>query len=145
MEIPEGYRFTDEHEWARIEDDGTVTVGISWHAQDLLGDIVYVERILGVGSQSNTRSRISVFEQMAAHDPAHVVPGHGHATTLEQARRDTYDYLVNLRSRIGALIDAGGDILQAPKVDQGAFSYLAQFDSLAGRNAQTTYEQMEWE
>jgi glycine cleavage system H protein len=43
MDIPEGYRFTDEHEWARNEDDGTVTVGISWHAQDLLGDIVYVE------------------------------------------------------------------------------------------------------
>ncbi len=43
MHIPEGYRFTDEHEWARQEDDGTVTIGISWHAQDLLGDIVYVE------------------------------------------------------------------------------------------------------
>jgi glycine cleavage system H protein len=43
MEIPEGYRFTDEHEWAHLEDDGTITVGISWHAQDLLGDIVYVE------------------------------------------------------------------------------------------------------
>jgi glycine cleavage system H protein len=43
MEIPEGYRFTDEHEWARREDDGSIVVGISWHAQDLLGDIVYVE------------------------------------------------------------------------------------------------------
>ncbi|MFP4598713.1 MAG: glycine cleavage system protein GcvH [Persicimonas sp.] len=43
MDIPEGYRFTEDHEWARQEDDGTVTVGISWHAQDLLGDIVYVE------------------------------------------------------------------------------------------------------
>ncbi|QDG54978.1 glycine cleavage system protein GcvH [Persicimonas caeni] len=43
MQIPEGYLFTDEHEWARQEDDGTITIGISWHAQDLLGDIVYVE------------------------------------------------------------------------------------------------------
>lgn len=109
------------------------------------GDIVYVQRILGVGSQSNVRSWIKAFEAMAAYAPAHVVPGHGPATTLEQARRDTYDYLVNLRSRIGALIDEGGDIMDAPKVDQSAFSYLAQFDSLAGRNAQTTYEQMEWE
>ncbi len=109
------------------------------------GDIVYVQRILGVGSQSNVRSWIKAFEAMAAYAPAHVVPGHGPATTLEQARRDTYDYLVNLRTRIGALIDEGGDIMQAPKVDQTAFSYLAQFDSLAGRNAQTTYEQMEWE
>ena len=43
MEIPEGYRFTEDHEWAREQDDGTISVGISWHAQELLGDIVYVE------------------------------------------------------------------------------------------------------
>ncbi|AWV89340.1 glycine cleavage system protein GcvH [Bradymonas sediminis] len=43
MEIPEGYRFSEEHEWAREEEDGSITIGISWHAQDLLGDIVYVE------------------------------------------------------------------------------------------------------
>lgn len=109
------------------------------------GDIVYVERILGNGAQSNVKSWIAAFEAMAALNPAHVVPGHGHATTLEKARADTYDYLVNLRTQIGALIDDGGDIIDAPKINQSAFSYLEQFDSLAGRNAQTTYEQMEWE
>ena len=116
-------------------------------ARDVMfaGDIVYVERILGVGNQSNVRSWISAFEAMAAHEPAHVVPGHGHATTLAQARRDTHDYLVNLRTRIGALIDDGGGILEAPEIDQAGWSHLKQFDSLAGRNAQATYEQMEWE
>lgn len=109
------------------------------------GDIVYVERVLGVGGQSNVRSWIAAFEAMAAHDPTHVVPGHGHPTTLETARRDTHDYLVNLRGRIGALIDEGGGIMDAPGIDQSEFSYLEQFDSLSGRNAQTTYEQMEWE
>lgn len=109
------------------------------------GDIVYVERILGVGSQSNAKSWIEAFETVAALQPAHVVPGHGHATTLEQATADTYDYLVNLRTQIGALIEDGGDIMDAPKIDQSAFEYLEQFDNLAGRNAQTTYEQMEWE
>ena len=109
------------------------------------GDIVYVERVLGVGGQSNVRSWIAAFEAMAAHDPEHVVPGHGHPTTLETARRDTHDYLVNLRGRIGALIDEGGGIMDAPGIDQSEFSYLEQFDSLSGRNAQTTYEQMEWE
>jgi glycine cleavage system H protein len=44
MKIPENYRFSSEHEWARDEGDGTVTVGISHHAQDALGDIVFVER-----------------------------------------------------------------------------------------------------
>ncbi len=109
------------------------------------GDIVYVERILGNGGQSNVKSWIDVFEAMAALTPMHVVPGHGHPTTLEVATIDTYDYLVNLRTQIGALIEAGGDIMDAPKIDQSAFDYLEQFDSLAGRNAQTTYEQMEWE
>ena len=43
MEIPESFRFTSEHEWADDEGDGTVSVGISHHAQDALGDIVFVE------------------------------------------------------------------------------------------------------
>ena len=36
-------RYTKDHEWARLEDDGTVTVGITDHAQEALGDIVFVE------------------------------------------------------------------------------------------------------
>ena len=72
-------------------------------------------------------------------------PGQGHATTLAQARADTDEDLVNLRSQIGALIEEGGDIMDAPGVDQSAFAGLEQFDSLAGRNAQTVYEEMEWE
>lgn len=111
----------------------------------LTGDIVYTERLLGNGPQSNVKSWIAVFEEMASLDPLHLVPGHGAATTLEQATRDTHDYLVNLRQQIGALIEAGGTIIDAPGIDQSAFAYLEQFDALAGRNAQAAYEQMEWE
>ena len=109
------------------------------------GDIVYVERILGVGDQSSIAEWPASFEAIAALNPVHVVPGHGHATTLEHATRDTYDYLMNLRALIGALIDEGGDIMAAPKIDQSAFTYLEQFESLAGRNAQAAFQQMEWE
>ena len=42
-EIPETYRFSKEHEWVDDNDDGTVTVGVTHHAQDALGDIVFVE------------------------------------------------------------------------------------------------------
>ena len=42
-EIPTDMHYTKSHEWVRLEDDGTVTVGISDHAQELLGDIVFVE------------------------------------------------------------------------------------------------------
>ena len=43
MNVPADLKYTDTHEWLRREGDGTVTVGITWHAQDRLGDLVYVE------------------------------------------------------------------------------------------------------
>ncbi len=42
-DIPADLRFAESHEWARLETDGTVTVGISDHAQEALGDVVFVE------------------------------------------------------------------------------------------------------
>ncbi|WP_434594497.1 glycine cleavage system protein GcvH [Pseudomonas sp. R4-83] len=42
-DIPAELRFAESHEWARLEADGTVTVGISDHAQEALGDVVFVE------------------------------------------------------------------------------------------------------
>jgi glycine cleavage system H protein len=42
-EIPGDLKFLKSHEWARVEDDGLVRVGISEHAQEQLGDLVYVE------------------------------------------------------------------------------------------------------
>ena len=42
-ETPAELRFLSTHEWARLEEDGSVTVGISDHAQDALGDVVFVE------------------------------------------------------------------------------------------------------
>ncbi len=109
------------------------------------GDIVYVERILGVGDQSSITDWPASYLAIEATDATHVVPGHGAPTTLARARADTYDYLMNLRTEIGALIDAGGDIMAAPQVDQSAFARLEQFEALAGRNAQTAFQQMEWE
>ena len=42
-DVPQELKYARTHEWARLEEDGTVTVGISDHAQDALGDVVYVE------------------------------------------------------------------------------------------------------
>ena len=42
-EIPTDVRYTSSHEWVRLEEDGTVTIGITDHAQEALGDIVFVE------------------------------------------------------------------------------------------------------
>lgn len=124
---------------------GDSFVWLETHDVMFTGDIVYVDRLLGNGPARDTDSWIAVFEAMAAFDPTHIVPGHGHATDLATATRDTHDYLVNLRGQIGALIDAGGSIFDAPGIDQSAWSYLDQFEALAGRNAQATFEEMEWE
>lgn len=43
MEIPGDLKFAPSHEWVRVEDDGSITVGISDHAQQQLGDLVFVE------------------------------------------------------------------------------------------------------
>ncbi len=56
-EFPENVRYAKTHEWARLEDDGTVTIGISDHAQDALGDVVFVELpeegdVLGAGDEA---------------------------------------------------------------------------------------------
>jgi glycine cleavage system H protein len=42
-EIPTDLKYTSSHEWVRANDDGTITIGITDHAQQLLGDLVYVE------------------------------------------------------------------------------------------------------
>jgi glycine cleavage system H protein len=43
MNIPNNLKYTKSHEWVRLEDDGTATVGITQHAQELLGDMVFVQ------------------------------------------------------------------------------------------------------
>jgi glycine cleavage system H protein len=42
-QTPSELKYATSHEWARLEEDGTITVGISDHAQDALGDVVFVE------------------------------------------------------------------------------------------------------
>ena len=109
------------------------------------GDIVFTERMLGVQPHSIVKDWIESFETMADLQSQWVIPGHGHAGTLSTATADTYDYLVNLRSKIGALIEEGGDIYDSTKIDQTAFDYLQNSEVWEGKNAQQTFEQMEWE
>lgn len=109
------------------------------------GDIVYVGRLLSVMDFSDSASWLEAFEAIEDLEPVHLIPGHGPLTTLEHAQADTRDYLENLRNRMRAYIDGGGDIIGSVHVDQSAFEYLDSFDALAGRNAQAVFQQMEWE
>jgi len=133
------------HHEAAAHTPGDSTVWLADQSVLFTGDIVYMERILGIGSQSNSLEWVASFDALAALAPTHIVPGHGAPTDLAGATRDTYDYLINLRSKMADYIDGGGEIIDSVKVDQAAFSYLLNFEGLAGRNAQEVFSQMEWE
>lgn len=64
-EIPGDLKFLKSHEWARVEGNGRVTVGISDHAQGLLGDLVYVE-LPEVGVDAKAGEQIAVVESVKA-------------------------------------------------------------------------------
>ena len=64
-EIPGDPKFLKSHEWARVEDDGLVRVGISDHAQSQLGDLVYVE-LPEVGSDVKAGTGAAVVESVKA-------------------------------------------------------------------------------
>jgi glycine cleavage system H protein len=65
MNVPSDLRYTDSHEWARLERDGSVSVGITWHAQDRLGDLVYVE-VPTVGKSFEKGEACAVVESVKA-------------------------------------------------------------------------------
>lgn len=64
-EIPGDLKFLKSHEWARVEGNGRVTVGISDHAQALLGDLVYVE-LPDLGSEVEAGNQVAVVESVKA-------------------------------------------------------------------------------
>ena len=64
-DIPENYKFLSSHEWAKLEEDGKVTVGISDYAQDQLGDIVFIE-LPEIDSEVNQGDEAAVVESVKA-------------------------------------------------------------------------------
>lgn len=65
MNVPENLQYTTSHEWARLESDGTLTVGITDFAQDALGDVVYVE-LPEVGRRLAAQEACAVVESVKA-------------------------------------------------------------------------------
>jgi glycine cleavage system H protein len=65
MNIPQELRYAESHEWVRLESDGTLTVGITDHAQEALGDIVFLE-LPAVGKVLNAGEPCAVVESVKA-------------------------------------------------------------------------------
>ncbi|MAL52897.1 MAG: glycine cleavage system protein H [Gammaproteobacteria bacterium] len=100
-EIPNNLKFLDSHEWARLEDDGTVTVGISDHAQELLGDIVFVE-LPDIGKNIAKKGDIAVVESV-------------------KAASDVYSPVSGEITEINEVLNDNPEIINASPYDEGWF------------------------
>lgn len=117
MSIPADLKYTDSHEWIRVESDGSVTVGITHHAQDLLGDLVFVENPK-VGRLFKKGEECGVVESVKAASDIYA-PISGEVTAINEAldaspqliNESAYDaWMFKLKpsqpNEVGTLLDA---------------------------------------
>jgi len=110
------------------------------------GDVIYVDRMLGVIPVSNTRAWLASLARVESLQPAIIVPGHGSVTTLAVARLQTRDYLLALRAHMKKAVDDGVDVSAAVRSFDGArWMGLLNAAELAPGNASRTYLEVERE
>ncbi|MBA1201554.1 glycine cleavage system protein GcvH [Pseudomonas capeferrum] len=89
--IPAELRYAESHEWARLEADGSVTVGISDHAQEALGDVVFVE-LAEVGKVFAAGDAAGVVESVKAASDIYA-PVSGEVIAVNEALGDAPEQL----------------------------------------------------
>jgi glyoxylase-like metal-dependent hydrolase (beta-lactamase superfamily II) len=110
------------------------------------GDVVYVDRMLGVLPVSSTRRWLDTFAVIEQLNPQVLVPGHGSVTTVATARADSQAYLQALRAHMKRAVDEGIDVSAAVKsFDAAPFMRLLNAAELMPGNASRTYLEIERE
>jgi glyoxylase-like metal-dependent hydrolase (beta-lactamase superfamily II) len=110
------------------------------------GDVVYVDRMLGVLPVSHTRNWLASFAVIEQLHPAVLVPGHGSVTTVATAKADTQALLLALREHMKKAVDDGTDVSAAVKSFNAApFMRLLNAAELMPGNASRTYLEIERE
>jgi glycine cleavage system H protein len=117
--IPDNLKYLDSHEWARVESDGTVTIGISDHAQGALGDLVFVEvpevgRALTKGGAAAVVESVKAASDVYSPVSGQVIANNSEAlsATPELVNSDPYGqgWLFKVKpsnsSELGSLLDA---------------------------------------
>ena len=112
----------------------------------IAGDIAFHERMPPIFTDTCTKCWLETWEtKLEPLNPTYLIPGHGHPTNLAQVRRYTHDYLVDLREKVGAHLEAGGTLDGAYYVDQEQWRGLDTFEELATKNAGNVFAEMEFE
>jgi len=106
--IPGDLKFLSSHEWARVESDGTITIGISDHAQDLLGDIVFVE-LPEVGQTLDAETDAAIVESV-------------------KAASDVYSPLSGEVMEVNSLLEDQPEIINTSPYEDGWFFKLTPSD-----------------
>ena len=107
-DIPGDLKFLSSHEWARVESDGTITVGISDHAQDLLGDIVFIE-LPEVGQSVDAENDTAIVESV-------------------KAASDIYSSLSGEVIEVNSLLEDQPEIINSSPYEDGWFFKLTPSD-----------------
>ncbi len=109
------------------------------------GDLIYVDRILGILPESNAVAWLSAFEQFMALSPRRIVPGHGSVCDAAKARQDTGDYLAFVVAGVKPYAEdmAGVETAVAKLADAPRFRRLANFGDLHRRNVSQAYLRLE--
>ncbi len=84
--IPSELRYVDSHEWIQVEADGVVTIGVTDHAQELLGDVVFVE-LPEVGATLSAGDEVGVVESVKAASDIYA-PVSGEVVAINEALED---------------------------------------------------------
>ncbi|MGZ8157053.1 MAG: glycine cleavage system protein GcvH [Burkholderiales bacterium] len=115
---PDDLKYTDSHEWVRQEADGVVTVGITFHAQDMLGDIVFIEspkpgRTVKKGEECGVIESVKAAADIYAPVSGEITAANDAlADAPEKVNQDPYAaWLFRIRpadaSELASLLDAG--------------------------------------
>lgn len=113
-ELPGDLLYTEEHEWLRREEDGSVTIGITDHAQGALGDLVYVE-LPEVGQDVDHAGEMAVVESVKAASDVYAPIG-GKIVAVNEALNDDPE-LINTDPYDGGWLVC---IQAADSIDEGA-------------------------
>ena len=124
---------------------GDISVWLPGKSVVISGDMAFHERMLPVFEHTDTDAWIESWENFVALGAKHVIPGHGGPTDYSTVTKYTRDYLVYMREKVQAVLDAGGDNQDAYKIDQSPYRHLDTFEFLALQNAGRIYREMEFE
>ena len=124
---------------------GDIQVWLPQQKLVISGDMAFHQRLLPIFSNTDTKSWLETYELFLALEPDVVIPGHGVPTTIDVVTTYTRDYLVYLRAEVQKVLDEGGTLEDAYKIDQSAYSHLDTFNELAARNAGMVFTAMEFE